>query len=89
MDFKEATDQLCDGVSHEQLARTLGVSIATIRQARLRAQAKAHRAPPGDWEKAIIELAGAQIQRYRHLISEIHSAQQKVLFSASKRRAGS
>jgi hypothetical protein len=86
MDFKAATDELCDGITHEALARALGVSVATIRQARLRAQAKAHRSPPENWEDIVIDLAGFQIQRYRNLISELHAARQKTLFAAPKPR---
>ena len=35
MNFREATDGLFSRVSHEDLARALGVSVASIRQARL------------------------------------------------------
>jgi hypothetical protein len=89
MDFKKATDDLCDGISHEILAKALGVSVATVRQARLRPGAKARRSPPENWEKALIELAGSQIQRYRRLISDLHAAQQKSLLDApgSRKRA--
>ena len=43
MDFKKATDDLFAGISHEDLARALGVSVAAIRQARLDPKAKAYR----------------------------------------------
>lgn len=46
MGFREATESLCAGVSHEELAKALGVSVATIRQARLRPDAAAHRPSP-------------------------------------------
>lgn len=71
MDFKEATENLCAGVSHEELAATLGVSVATIRQARLRPDAKAHRSPPTNWERAVIKLAEQRMQQYRHLIETV------------------
>jgi len=70
------------------LAEALGVSVATIRQARLRSEAKAHRSPPENWEDTIINLAGSQIQRYRHLISELYTVRQHLLFPAAKRRKG-
>jgi transposase len=47
MDFREATEYLYAGVSPQELAKALGVSVATVRQARLRPDAKAHRSPPG------------------------------------------
>lgn len=57
MDFREATDILMSpcGISH--LARALGVSEATVRQARLPEGAKARRNPPKGWEDALAALA--------------------------------
>jgi hypothetical protein len=71
MDFREATDNLCDGISHEQLAKALGVSVATVRQARLRADAKAHRDAPREWRDIVIRLAEERVWHYRKLIEEI------------------
>jgi|SRR5215213_4580200 len=89
MNFKEATDLLFNGVSHQELAKTLGVSVASIRQARLDPEAKAHRTAPPEWEKAVIDLASDRIQRYRKLISAIQANRQGELFraaSGSRRR---
>jgi phosphoenolpyruvate carboxylase len=71
MNFREATDELCDVVSHEELARALGVSVATIRQARLRSDAKAHRSPPEDWKQAVERLAKRRLDHYRELIHRL------------------
>jgi hypothetical protein len=71
MDFREATENLCAGLSHEDLAKALGVSIATVRQARLRPAAKAHRSPPDDWQSAVIRLAEERLFRYRELIERL------------------
>lgn len=68
MNFKKATDGLFDRVSHEDLARALGISVATIRQARLSQQANAYRSPPDDWEEAVIRLAKERISHYQRLI---------------------
>jgi hypothetical protein len=86
MDFKEATDELCESLSHDALAKALGVSVATIRQARLRTGAKARRSPPEKWEDTVIQLAGSQIQRYRHLISKLHATRQEAFFASPKRK---
>jgi hypothetical protein len=67
MDFREATDGLCHAVSHEELARALGVSVATVRQARLRSNAKAHRSPPDNWRATVIKLAEDRERRYKSL----------------------
>jgi hypothetical protein len=71
MDFREATESLCAGVSHHELANALGVSVATVRQARLQSNAKGHRAPPRDWEHAVIRLAEKQVFHYRQLIDRV------------------
>jgi hypothetical protein len=71
MDFKEATDDLFDRTTHEQLAEALGVSVALIRQSRLPAQAKAYRTPPKHWKDAVIRLAERRIMHYRQLIDQL------------------
>ena len=67
MDFREATQELCAGVPQEELARALGVSVATIRQARLRVDAAAYRSPPKDWQTTVIKLAEDRARHYRRL----------------------
>jgi hypothetical protein len=71
MDFKEATDGLFEGISHADLAEELGVSVASIRQARLPQTANSHRAPPKNWEFAAIRLAERQMMKCRKLIEQI------------------
>jgi hypothetical protein len=73
MDFREATDRLCKGVNHASLAKALGVSIPTIRQARLDAHAKARRHPPPNWEHGIIRLAEQQVWNSRKLIEALRA----------------
>lgn len=68
MDFREATNGLFAKVDHEDLAKALGVSVASIRQARLRLNASARRSPPVDWREAVIRLAEHRIEHYRNLI---------------------
>lgn len=71
MNFKEATDALFARVDHRDLAKRLGVSVATIRQARLRPEAAAHRNAPENWQEAVIRIAESQIMRYRKLIEDV------------------
>jgi hypothetical protein len=61
-------------VDHEDLAKLLGVSVASIRQARLREEANAHRAPPGAWRDAVIRLAEEKAGRYRRLAEELRTS---------------
>lgn len=71
MDFREATDRLCEKVSHEDLANELGVSLQGIRQARLSGTAQARRHPPKHWPRAVIRLAEKQIMNNRRLIEQV------------------
>ena len=81
MNFKNATDRLFSRIDHKDLAKALGISIASIRQARLKPDASAHRSPPPDWEDALVRLAEGRVRHFRELIEEIrgtkagHSAQ--------------
>jgi hypothetical protein len=73
MDFREATDSLFDRIDHEQLAKRMGVSIASIRQARLRPEAGAHRSPPGHWRATVLLLAAERINHYNNLIAGLEN----------------
>jgi hypothetical protein len=73
MNFREATDDLFRRVDQERLAETLGVSIASIRQARLRPEAAAHRSPPTNWREAVIKLAEEQARFYKHLLERLRT----------------
>jgi DNA-binding GntR family transcriptional regulator len=73
MDFKEATDSLFDRISHEELAEALGVSVASIRQARLPETAKAYRNPPPGWQDKVIRLSERRIMHFRQLIDHIRN----------------
>lgn len=66
--FQQATDILFDPITHQDLARALGISLASIRQARLGPNAKAHRPPPRGWEKAVTDLARARLDQYQRLL---------------------
>jgi hypothetical protein len=73
MDFKAATDQLFQEVSQSSLAKSLGVSLPAIRQARLSEEAKAHRSPPREWKRAVIRLAEERVWHYRKLIEALQA----------------
>ena len=71
MNFKKITDELFTGISHEDLAGAAGVSVATIRQARLGGDAKARRSPPAGWEKAVLRLAEGRARRLERLADQL------------------
>jgi hypothetical protein len=71
MNFKQATDGLFDRIDHAELAKALGVSVASIRQARLRPTAKAYREPPPNWQSALIRLAEKRVSHFQRLIKRM------------------
>ena len=77
MNFQKATDALFSRVSHSVLADELGVSVAAIRQARLKPEASAHRTPPQNWERAVIRLAEERVGNLRNLIAAVREAARK------------
>lgn len=82
MTFKKATDRLFSRIDHKDLANALGVSVASIRQARLIPDAKAHRSPPPDWESALLRLAEERVRHFRKLVEEIRGSSQATTRSA-------
>lgn len=75
MDFRKATDGLFEKVDHSELANALGVSVASIRQARLKPEASAHRQPPEDWRNAVIRLAEERVFHFRRLIEAVRDSE--------------
>jgi len=74
-DFRKATDELFSVISHDELAKALGCSVATIRQARLDDTAKAHRKPPEGWEKVVAKLADGRAVVLRRLTARLKSSE--------------
>ena len=71
MKFHEAVDALCTPLTHQDVAKALGVSVQTVRQARLNEVSDAFRAPPKNWKTAIIRLAESRVLHYRKLIERL------------------
>jgi DNA-binding GntR family transcriptional regulator len=74
MNFKKATDRLFSRVDHQDLAKALKVSVASIRQARLSPDALAHRSPPRGWENAVLRLAEERVRHFQKLVEEIRDS---------------
>jgi transposase len=74
MDFKKATEELMAGMTREQIAEALGVSEATVRQARLETTAKAHRNPPGGWEPKLAREARKRAASLARLAERLQAA---------------
>ena len=57
VNFIQATDALTGCPTHPDIAKEAGVSVQTIRQARLAPDHPNNRPPPAGWEQAIANLA--------------------------------
>jgi GMP synthase-like glutamine amidotransferase len=73
INFRAATDELLACISHQELAEALGVSVASVRQARLGPGAAAHRNPPEGWERAVARLAQDRAARLVRLAGRLKS----------------
>ncbi|MGH7476577.1 MAG: hypothetical protein ACRELD_09835 [Longimicrobiales bacterium] len=71
MDFVEATDRLTECPTHEDVASAVGVSINTIRQARLNRENAGYRPPPSTWEAAVARLARKRAQELQKLAEQL------------------
>lgn len=71
MDFKKATEELMAGMTRGEIADALGVSEATVRQARLDEATKAHRNPPEGWETKVAKLARQRADRLVRLADRL------------------
>lgn len=85
VNFRNATDGLFSRVEHEDLANVLGVSVASIRQARLNPEANAHRAAPHHWRAAVLRLAEQRLEHYRELIEQLSADEAQRAPNADKR----
>jgi hypothetical protein len=74
MNFREAVGSLCSALTHEDVANALGVSVQTIRQARMKEDSKSFREPPKNWERALIWLAENRVLYYRKLMDKLRKA---------------
>jgi hypothetical protein len=73
MDFREAIDRLGERVTHEQAARALGVSVASVRQYRLLPEANAHRTAPNGWAAVLAHLARERARELSGLADELEA----------------
>jgi len=74
MTFQDAIDRLGERVTHEEVAAALGVSVASVRQYRLRARARARRIPPAGWQRALAKLARQRGRDLQALADELERA---------------
>ena len=73
INFRKATDELFEVVTHEELAKELGCSVATIRQARRAEGTAAHRSPPKGWERAVLKLAEQKHEHFKRMVAKLRA----------------
>lgn len=71
MDFKTATDRVAGCISHAEIAEAAGVSVQTIRQARLDPSAPGHRPPPAGWREVLARLARGKAEELRRFAGQV------------------
>lgn len=76
IDFRKATDELLETLSHEELAKALDVSVPSVRQARLDRAAKAYRTPPEGWPRVISREASKRAARLTRLAAALDALEQ-------------
>ncbi len=75
MDYRAATDILTRCYSLDDLAAALGVSVQSVKQARLDPGASGYRSPPPGWQQAVIRLAESRIDELRDLRDTLAAGQ--------------
>ena len=74
MNFKQATDALLESVTLEDLAKSLSVSLQSIRQARALEGSAGFRRPPPGWEIAAAKLARRQADKLERLAARLDAS---------------
>jgi DNA-binding GntR family transcriptional regulator len=77
MDFRGATDKLGAAITHDDIARQLGISVQSIRQARMNGDSLGQRKPPDNWKVAPVALAESRITYFKRLIEQQESERRK------------
>ena len=73
MDFIAAADALTACPAHAEIAEAAGVSVQTVRQARLAPDHPNNRPPPQGWTRAIARLARERAGKLLELAEELES----------------
>ena len=71
MDFRKATDALLRAMDQGDLADSLGVSVSSVRQARMDPKSKGWRPPPKHWREILMGVAAERAAYYRRLIDDL------------------
>ena len=70
-DFRAVTEALFAKIGVEDLAREIGCSGQTVKQARMEGDSLGRRSPPPGWEKAVRKLAIQRATRLAKLVADL------------------
>jgi hypothetical protein len=73
MDFKTATDRVAGCISHAKIAKAAGVSIQTIRQARMDPTSSSYRNPPNEWQNVLAGLVRGRARELDELAAALEN----------------
>jgi hypothetical protein len=73
MDFRTATDRVAGCITHAEIAEACGVSIQSIRQARMHSSSPSYRNPPSGWEDVLARLARERARELMQAAEELEA----------------
>jgi hypothetical protein len=71
LDFTAATDPLVSPIKLEDLAKAIGCSLASVKQARMAGEKDGKRAAPPGWEAAVARLARQKAVQLQKLADKL------------------
>lgn len=71
MDFKKATDTLCEPITAADIGAAVERGEQAVRQSRLAPGSAGHRPPPDGWETAVAKLARDRAKRLLRLADQL------------------
>jgi hypothetical protein len=74
MDFDKATDELMGGLTRATIAKGLGCSLSSVRQAKLGKGNAGRRSPPQGWEAKLAGLAEKEGTRLLRVAKALEKA---------------
>jgi hypothetical protein len=77
MDFAKATDELMKGLTRQEIAKGLGCSLSSVRQAKLGEGNAARRSPPQGWETRAAAMAEKEANRLLRLAKALQRGASK------------
>ena len=75
MDFKKITDALYARITSDDLAKEAGVSVQSMRQARMGTEKGGKRSPPPGWAQAAMRLAEKQAKHFQKLAEKLRTSE--------------